>query len=254
MPENNIKSVDLSLRIMEYLQNNDGAPIKDLVEGFDVSLSTAHRHLNTLETHGYVVQEGDQYYVGLRVLEMAHHATNRKPTYDIAEDITEVLADETGDRVSFITEENGKGIILATEIGEHGIFADVKIGQRIPLHASAVGKAILANYARDYIDRILDRHDLPKHTQNTITDRDTLYSELDEINERGFAINYSERIDGVRAVGVAVEESDGTIIGSFGVSAPTRRMSEERISNEISDSLLSAAEEFELRNRYSETT
>lgn len=254
MGRNTIKSVELTLRIMEFLQTEDGAPIQNLTETFDISQSTAHRHLRTLEEHGYAVQEGNEYYVGLRVLDMAHYAMNRKPAYDIAEDITAVLADETGDRVAFVTDENGKGIVMATEVGEHGIFADINVGQRVPLHASAVGKALLASYPRGRVETILDRHGLPELTENTITDRDALYAELDEIDDQGYAVNYGERIDGVRAVAVAVEDSDGMPIGAFGVSAPTRRLSEDRIHDEIIETLLSAADEFELRNRYAETS
>lgn len=254
MSRNTIQSVDLSLRIMEYLQTKDGATIEDLTRTFDTSRSTIHRHLNTLEQHGYVVQEGGEYYVGLRVLDMAHYTTNRKSAYDIAADITAVLADETGDRVAFVTDENGRGIVMATEVGEHGILADINVGQRVPLHASAVGKALLASYPEGHVETILDRHGMPEITKNTVTDRDALYAELDEIDEQGYAVNYGERIDGVRAVAVAVEDSDGTPVGAFGVSAPARRLSEDRIHDEIAETLLSAADEFELRNRYAETS
>lgn len=184
---------------------------------------------------------------------MAHHTRNRKEAYNIAEDVTKAIAHETGDRVSFITEENGWGIVLATDIGEHGIYADIHIGQQVPLHASAVGKAILAELSQTRVDEILDRHGLPQLTENTITERSTLFEELDEIQERGYAINHAERVDGLKAVAVAVTDLNDTVLGGFSVSGPIRRMSTERIHDEVSETVLSMAEEFELRSRYSES-
>jgi DNA-binding IclR family transcriptional regulator len=156
--------------------------------------------------------------------------------------------------VVFATEENGRGVVLSTEVGEHGIFADIKVGQRVPLHGTAAGKAMLAKMPRHRVEEILDRHGMPALTENTITDRETLFTELDQIREQGYSINNAERIDGVRAVGVAVEDEDETVIGAFITSGPTRRISDERIEDELAETLLSAAEEFELRNRYSETS
>lgn len=252
MANDKIKSVDLGLRILDYLRTNRGATIDELVANFDISKSSIHRHLTTLELHGYVVREEGTYYLGLGFVEMSRCTKERKSEYNISERITNTVASQTGDRAAYVTEENGIGIVVASDTGEHGILADIKHGQRIPLHASAVGKAILANLPPSKVEDILDRHGLPDVTENTITDRDTLLSELERTKQRGYSINQSERIEGIHAVGVAVEDSDDKTIGAFSVSGPTRRMTDDRISDEIAEVLLNAAQEFELRNRYNE--
>jgi DNA-binding IclR family transcriptional regulator len=252
MAENEIKSVDTAFRIVEYLKSEDGATISEIVSSFDISRSTAYRYLTTLKSHGYVVQEDHDYHVGLRFVEMSHHAKHRKTAYEIAQQTTNTLATKTSDRASFITEENGLGVVLASEVGEHGIYADTHIGQRFFLHASAVGKALLALLSTPEVEEIIDQYGLPELTESTITNRDALFTELDEIGERGFAINNYERIEGIRAVAVGITDAEDQVIGAFGVSGPTRRMSDERIQNELSQTLLSLAEEFELRLRYSE--
>jgi DNA-binding IclR family transcriptional regulator len=252
MTNNMIKSVDRGLRILECLKTNNGATIDELTATFDISESSIHRHLTTLESHGYVVREGGSYYLGLGFVEMARYAKERKHEYEIAERITDTLASQTGDRATYVTEENGIGIVIASETGEHGILADIEPGQRIPLNASAVGKAILANLPLSRVQSILDRHGLPELTENTITNRETLLSELEQVRQRGYSINRSERIEGIHAVGVAVEDDAGKTIGAFSVSGPTRRMTDDRISEEIAEVLLNAAQEFELRSRYNE--
>jgi len=250
MADTKIKSVDLACKILEYLKDNGGASMQQLADVFDLSTSTVHRHLSTLRSHGYVVQEGRTYHVGLRFVEMAEHAMNRKPSYEIAEEITDTLARQTGDRSAYVAEENGLGVVLSSETGEHGILADLTMGQRVHLHSSAVGKAILAYSSHSDVVEILRMHGLPKITESTITDRSALMEELDLIRERGYSINRSERIQGLHAVGVPVKSEDGTVIGAFSVSGPTRRMTDERISGEIATILLNAAEEYELRLRH----
>lgn len=250
--ENTIKSVDTVFHIVELLKSNDGATASELMDEFDVSRSTAYRHLRTLESHGYAIREGDTYHLGLRFVEMAQYSKQRKGAYEIAEGVTETLAAQSGDRASFVVEENGLGIVLAVEIGEHGLFADISVGQRFHLHASAVGKAILARYPRNRVEAIVDQHGLERKTERTITTCEALFEDLDATRERGYAINYAERIDGVRAVAVAVEDEDDNVIGAFGVSGSSRRLTEERLHGELPDILLSLAEEFTLRNRYSE--
>lgn len=252
MSSNKIKSVDLALEILEYLKDNDDVDVDELVAEFNVSSSSIHRHLTTLKSHGYVAPEEDSYSIGLRFIEMAHHAKNRKKEYEVAEQITETLASQTGDRAAYVAEENGLGVVMASETGEHGILADLTIGQRVHLHASSVGKAILANLSRSQVESIINRHGLPRVTDDTITDTETLMKELDETRNRGYSINRSERVKGLHAVGVAVENEHGTVVGAFSVSGPTRRLTDDRISGEISSTLLNAAEEFELRNRHVE--
>jgi len=249
---NTIKSLDRGLQILEHLKANNGSSVDELVSEFDVSKSSIHRHLTTLESHGYVIREGGSYYLGLRFVEIARLAKERKHEFEIAEQMTDTLASQTGDRATFVTEENGVGIVVATDTGDHGILADIQPGQQIPLHASAVGKAILAMLPRSGVETILDRHGQPQVTDNTITDRDALVSALERTRERGYSINRSERIDGIHAVAVAVQDTDGKTTGAFAISGPTRRMTDERISDEIAEVLLNAAQEFELRNRYSE--
>lgn len=247
-----IQSVDTAFRIVDLIRENQGCTIDDLASHLDVSKSTIYRYITTLKSHGYVVREDGNYHIGLRFMELSRHARMRKSMYTIAEELTKSLAEQTGDRATFITEENGLGVVISTEVGEHGIYADSQVGQRFYLHATSVGKALLANLTREEVDEIIDQHGLVELTENTITDHSTLMEELDEIRRQGFATNQAERISGVHAVATAVDDKDGNVAGAFGISAPSRRMSKERMNDEIVELLLEIAEEFELRNEYSE--
>jgi DNA-binding IclR family transcriptional regulator len=78
-----------------------------------------------------------------------------------------------------------------------------------------------------------------------------LLDELDAIEDRGVAFNDEEQLDGVKAVGVPVDGSDGRVVGAFSVASPANRMTEDRFEEEIPKTLLGVANEFELENSMS---
>lgn len=251
MKKDIIKSFDRGLRILEYIKEKDGATVDDIAIEFDISRSSVHRNLNTLISRGYVVRERNTNHLGLRFIDLGRYVKMRNEEFEVVEQMTKTLASQTEDRATYIVEENGIGIVIATETGDHGILADIHPGQQIPLHASAAGKAILAALPQAKTESILDRHGLQKVTENTITNREKLISEFGEIRQNGYSINRSERIQGINAVSVAVQYTDERM-GAFVISGPTRRMTNERMSSEISETLLSAKQEFELRKKYND--
>jgi DNA-binding IclR family transcriptional regulator len=88
---------------------------------------------------------------------------------------------------------------------------------------------------------------LEPETENSITTRDALLEELDEIDERGYAYNHEEQLDGVKAMGVPVCRSNGQVLGAFSVASPANRMKGEWFENELPETILATANEFELQ-------
>ena len=246
-----IQSVDQAFRIVHLLCDCDGAGVTELAAELGVAKSTVHRHLTTMRRHGYVVREDGEYHVGLRFLEPGLHARTRKDVYELVGKNVETLADKTGERVQHIVEENGRGIHAFVSVGESGLRTEMGVGVRVPLHATSVGKAILAYTPDDRVDEILDRHGLPRLTDNTLTTREDLFAALERVRERGVAYNDAERIDGIFSVGVPIRGPGGELYGGISVTGPNRRMKERRV-DALTEQLLSAAEDIRLRIQYSE--
>lgn len=244
-----IQSVDRSLRIVEFIQSQEGARVAELAAEFDMAKSTVHRHLQTLKHHGYVVNEGGTYQVGLRFLDPAIHAKNRRDEYRLIEPKVELLAEETGERAQFITEENGLGIHVHSEVGERGLLTESRVGKMVYLHATSVGKAILANLTEERVGAIVDQHGLPRLTDDTIADLDTLRAELAEVRECGYAFNEAERRRGMMAIGTPVKMPSGEVLGGISVTGPIRRMKAEH-EEYLPEMLLDHAEEIRLRLEY----
>jgi DNA-binding IclR family transcriptional regulator len=105
--------------------------------------------------------------------------------------------------------------------------------------------------SEDEVERILERHGLPKKTDQTITDRNELEEELEEIRAEGVAFNINESLLGERAVAAPIV-SEKEVMGAITVVGPANRLSGSYFREEIPDLLLGATNEIELRLKFDE--
>lgn len=241
-----VKTAEKTFEMFELLMEMDGARVTELADRIDMAKSTVHRYLATFERSGFVVKEGDEYNIGLRMAEFGEYATSRKKVYQLAEQAVEALAEETEERVVFVVEEHGMGVYVHVATGPHAVAEDPGPGKRIPLHATASGKAILAFLPEPHIDAIIDQRPLDSRTDNTITDREALAEELESVREQGYALNLEENMTGVRSIAVPIKPH-GRVVGALTVSTPTQRMKVEEFEQNILNSLLGVANELELK-------
>lgn len=241
-----LKSIQRSVELLRTLVELDGARLTTLASELDMAPSTVYTHLSTLETEELVVKEGDTYHVGLAFISLGNYARTRTETYRLAETYTEDIADESGYRGAFVVEEHGQGIFVHVSASEQTDWSHASVGSRVGLHSIAAGKAIMAHMPTQHVERIIDERGLPRKTENTITDAEELYEELEEIRERKYALNFEENIDGIRAVGVPVRNPAGQVLGAFTISGPAHRFTDDELTEELPNLLLGIVNEFEL--------
>jgi DNA-binding IclR family transcriptional regulator len=113
------------------------------------------------------------------------------------------------------------------------------------MHYTAGGKALLAAFDDDRVEDVVERWGLPERTDWTITTRKELYDELERVRERGYAVADEEYAAGLRAVGVAVENPDGSLLGGLSMSMPTYRRADGSFEREASRLIMEAAADLE---------
>jgi len=246
-----IEAVNKSLRIVEALKEMDGARVTELADELGWAKSTVHSHLESLESNEYVVQENGQYVLGFRFLEIGEYVKHRKSFYSLIQPKIDELAEETGERVQFVTNEHGDGVYVRIAEGDRAVSTGSYLGhRRTMLHATAAGKAILAHLPEDEVERIIDRKGLVPQTPNTITDREELFQELEEVREKGFAFNREEHIEGLQAVAAPIEDPDDNVLGALSIAGPAHRMRGEWLREELPDHILGVRNEIELDIAY----
>lgn len=249
-PRSAVKAVETTLAIIDALQEHRSATIDELADAVGVGSSTVHRHLVTLRREGYVISEDGEYRLGMKFLTHAGQIRTQIPCNELISRKVRQLGRETEERVQFIVEEHGDRVYVFTYAGQNAVRTDASIGKRGPLHVSASGKSILAALPDDRVDEILSEKPLEAITSNSITSRETLEGELEEVRERGYAFNDEESISGLRAIAVPVTYGDD-VLGALSVSGPANRLTGEYFREELPDLLLGTVNEIELNLEYS---
>ena len=246
-----VGATETSFAIIERLADHDETRVSELAHTLGVSKSTVHNHLQTLLSLGYVVKSDDEYRLSLRFLGLGDRARQRHELYHVAKSEADSLVDAIGERVQVMVEESGVGIYIYQSLADQAIRTDSHIGTTVPLHATSVGKAYLAHLSEGKRRDILDGLAFEAETPHTLTDRETLESELAEIADRGYAMNDEERTMGMRAVGAPILSDDDRVLGAVSVSGPKTRMNGSWFREEVPDMVTQSARVIGIKATYS---
>jgi len=244
-PKRTMKTTEKSLRILEAVERGERT-VTDIANELSLQKSSVYTHLATLKDAGCVIKDGDQYRLGMTLLRLGIAARQRDEAYQKAKPITEQLAEETNERGHFTIEEQGEGIYLFEAKGSRAIMTGPQIGGRVPLHATASGKAILAYEEEQRRTKIVQELTFERFTPNTTTDVDSFLDELETVRERGFAKNEQEDVKGVNAIAAPVTKPTGEVVGALSVGGPAHRLNDEKLETELADIILGYVNELEL--------
>ncbi|MFC7203314.1 IclR family transcriptional regulator [Haloferax namakaokahaiae] len=247
-----MKSVATAMEILETVQDLGTGGVSEIAEVSGQPKSTVHRHLDTFRQCGYVVKDDRSYSVSLKTLRLASSALSRQLVYPVTKSVVNELAEETGESAAVAAEENGQAVYLYYDRTDQAIRTDARLGIRLYLHCTGAGKAILAHLPEERRDAVIAEFGLPAKTDQTITDRDELETELAEIRETGVAFDDEERVDGMRGIGAPIQNREtGELLGALTVAGPTRRIHGERFREELPDLLQRASKMVEVNITYS---
>ncbi|WP_265110799.1 IclR family transcriptional regulator [Halosolutus halophilus] len=230
-----VNAVQFSCDILDALKRLNGAGVTEIANHLDASKGAVHTHLATLEANEFVVKRDDEYRLSLRFLDLGKYVRDEIKIYDVVEEEIERLADVSGEVAQFMVEQHGRGVYLYKAEGENAVQTASYVGGRNPMHCTALGKAILAHLPGERVREIIDRHGLAAKTSNTITEREELLAELEEIQERGLAYDREEIFKGLQCVAAPVLDRSGDVIGAVSVTGPTSRMQGDRLEEEVAE-------------------
>lgn len=240
-----IKSAKNAFDILETVRDQEGATLTEVTDDLALSTSTIHDYLQTLVSEGYLVKDGQRYFVSLQLLGLGHHAKVTRTAWEQVGPALREIGDETGEHVWFVVEENGMGVYVDNYSGRRVISLINDPGSRHHLHCTASGKAILANLPEERVDEILEQHGLPAYTDDTITDRSTLLDELEDVRATGVAFVDGEWAEEIRAVASPVVRED-EVIGAVTLGAPKKRLSGTYFRDELPNVVSGAVSRLEL--------
>lgn len=241
-----IKTAVKVFDIIQLIEEVDDPTFTDLTGHVEMADSTLFDYLETLERVGYITKEDGVYRLTLRFFDHGVRLRDQLPVYSLAGNILKQTAEETGATVWLSVEENGKVVYIAREVGDRAIETHAHLGKHDYMHSLAGGKAMLAHFPEEQVHEILDEHGMPARTPYTVTSRDELLDELEEIREQGYALNKEETAEGAWAVAAPIVVN-GQVRGCIAVPQPVARMKSDEHCQEIIDRVTSASNELELK-------
>ncbi|ELY94784.1 IclR family transcriptional regulator [Natrialba taiwanensis] len=233
------RSVQRAFRIVDELSENGGGRASELASRLEMPVSTVHDYLQALVETGYVTAEDKEYRTSTRFLEVGHRQRHRLEVVKAVRNELVTVADETGEHVTLLIEEHDQAVILAVQEGPDAINLFAYPGARMPLHATAPGKAMLAHRDDGRVAELVDQG-LVEVTSRTVTDPDVLLEQLETVRQRGYAVDEGERIAGMVCIAAPVLDKREQIQGAICVCGPESRLGETR-REEIADVVQRAA-------------
>ncbi|MCT2584373.1 IclR family transcriptional regulator [Actinophytocola gossypii] len=235
-PRSGAQTVERALAVLRRVEDAEsGLGVTELARQTGLTMSTCHRLARALTEEGLLLQDPDseRYLLGPALVALGRKAEERLG-YRQTLPLLQELASATGESVNLgIRAGNDVHVVLAVASRQPLRF-DQEQGSRVPLHASAMGKCLLAS-AGDLDEQIERLGELASATQRTITDPDRLRAELELIRERGWALNDEERNPGVRAIAAPVHSPGGEVVAAVAVQGPTVRLTDTRLSELAGD-------------------
>jgi DNA-binding IclR family transcriptional regulator len=224
----------------------EGLTLAQLAADVPTAKSTTHRYVVTLIELGVVRRDGaGRLQLGLKLVELAGALLDGDNLRSAAEPVLHDLVARTGETVHLGVPGDGHVVYIAKVESPQSVRLVSRIGARVALHCSAMGKALMARLDGQALQDALDRA-RPVRTMHTITTADALLAELEKVRGAGVAIDDEENELGVRCIGTAIVGARGESIGAISVSAPATRMTQERCA-EIAPVVIAAAGEIARR-------
>lgn len=234
-----IQSVDRAIRVLTALQGARRMSLSELAARLQLAPSTTHGIVRTLVEHGMVVQErgSSRYQLGPAVLRLGNVYLDTLELRSKAVPWAESLALRTGCAVRTGVLLLDDVVIIHHEPRPDGSRQMPEVGIVIPVHASALGKAMLA-FLPDEESRVLASAPLRSMTGETLTTADELGQQLDLIRLTGIAVEEGEAVIGESAMASPVFDSSGLAVGAIGVVLTAGI---EMVDQEIRDGVREAA-------------
>jgi DNA-binding IclR family transcriptional regulator len=220
-----IQSVDRAARILKVLASGPRRlGVSEIADRLGLTRPTVHGLLQTLQAHGFVEQDrdSDKYQLGAGLLQLGNSYLDLNELRSRSLVHADRLAARADAAVRVGVMHSASVVIIHHVFRPDTTLQILEVGAELPLHASALGKAMLA-FAPERAIADLLAEPLPRLTSRTLTPA-ALREELKDIRERGFAREKDEAILGESSIASPIFDHSGHAVGSIGIVGDSDRI------------------------------
>ena len=220
-----VQALDRGLNLLSVLARESRASLTDLSLSIGMPPSSAYRLLATLQKHGFAEfdEPTQEWMIGVEAFRIGSAFTQRTSLVEISREPMQDLMEETGETANLAIASGGHVVFVSQVETPHPIRAFFPPGARSPMHASGIGKALLAEMSRVELEKLFQAHGLEAFTPKTLSAPAALFDDLATTRERGWSFDNEERYEGMCCVAAPIYNMFGEAIAGVSVSGPTMR-------------------------------
>ena len=209
------------LAVLEELSRQRTIGLEELSREIKLAKPTVYRFLLTLQELGYARRaENDRWAITLRMFNVGSRALDHLDLHAAARPVAEDLAEELGETIHMGVLDGDSAVYVLKIESNYHIRMYSRVGRRMPLYCTAIGKVLLAYMTAEEREAALKGVKLLPMTQNTITSRPALDAEIARIREQGYGLDNEEREEGLHCIGAPIFDYTGAIVATLSVSWP----------------------------------
>ncbi|WP_160725099.1 IclR family transcriptional regulator [Bacillus sp. USDA818B3_A] len=227
-----IQSVERALKILDLFDEyTPELKITEISEKMGLHKSTVHSLLKTLQEHSYIAQnpEDGKYRLGMKLAERGNFVVSNMDIRKIARKYLLDLSTKTGQTVHLGILEGKEGVYIDKVEGEQSIIRYSRIGRRLPLHSTSIGKVLLAWQDPNEMQLLLKDYHYQFQTTNTILNEEMFLKELEKVKQQGYAVDDQENEQGVRCAAVPIFNGKGQVLAALSISTLVSRVSDPEL-------------------------
>lgn len=244
-------AVERALGMLEAVAHEpEGLSNAEISRKLEIPKSSASYILRTLVKHGYLNRDANsgKYRVGLKILSLSRGALSGLDVRELALPIMRHLM-ETNLTCHLAILDGPEAVYIEKVEPQGFIRMDTWVGRRMRVHATSVGKALVAHIPQQQLEKILAERSMEKRTPKTITSLGRLLKELEKVRTLGYAVDDEENNLGARCVGAPVFNQHGGIEASVGLSGTIHQVNEHTMPR-IVEALKDAARHLSMQLGY----
>lgn len=223
-----LSSLEHGLDLLELLAARGEARLAEMAEALGTSRATAFRVLTALKARDYVEHDrpARRYRLGPALRTLAAHA-DLSSVEQLAGPAMADLRNSTGETINLAVIRGGRIVYASIFDGVHALRMRPTVGEEVPPHATALGKAILAALPPEQREALLGHEPYVAFTERTIVGRADLWQELERTEARGYAVDDEESAVGSACIAAEILGGDGVPLGAISVSGLAARLPQQ---------------------------
>lgn len=239
-----VPALERGLRLLQaFSRERPDIGLADLARELDLPRTTVFRMARTLEAMGFLrrVNNGKTYRLGAAVLGLGFEYLAAMDVTEVAREPLEALCRTTGFS-THLGMRDGTDLVYVSRYPAVGaIISNVRVGTRLPVHASSMGRVLLSDLSPDELDQLFLGRSLQKYTEQTPTSLPVLKAMLMRDRQRGYVISRAFYEKGVCGIAAPIRDATGRVVAAINLIAPDSRIDAGQLEGPLKEAVMDTA-------------